>query len=141
MHSTDALTWRINPVLPVSKLIGAVALVVLAGAFGGYNPVRWAMGGIVALGLIGWALRDFITPVRLAADPTGITVVAGLMGRRHLPWSQIERVRVDRRERRGLRTELLEIDAGESLHLFSVHDLGVPPEEVADALTALRTGT
>jgi hypothetical protein len=48
---------------------------------------------------------------------------------------------VDRRERRGLRTELLEIDAGESLHLFSVHDLGVPPEEVADALTALRTGT
>jgi hypothetical protein len=38
----------------------------------------------------------------------------------------------------GLRNELLEIDAGDSLHLFSGHDLGTDPAEVADALNALR---
>jgi hypothetical protein len=141
MLSSDALTWRVNPVLPVAKLIGASALPSLAWAFGGDSEVRWALVCLVTLGLIGWALRDLIVPVRLAADPTGITVVTGLARRRHLAWAQIERVRVDRRERRGLRTELLEIDAGDSLHLFSLHDLGVPPEEVATALTSLRTGT
>jgi hypothetical protein len=141
MLSSDALTWRVNPVLPVAKIVGAVALPTLAWAFGGDSPVRWALVGLVTLGLLGWALRDLIAPVRLAADPTGITVVAGFARRRHLAWTQIERVRVDRRERRGLRTELLEIDAGDSLHLFSLHDLGVPPDEVAAALTTLRTGT
>jgi hypothetical protein len=140
MHSTDAHAWRISPVLPVAKLISAVALLTLAWAFAGDNPVRWALAAVVAAGLAGWALRDLMAPVRLAADGTGITVSAGFAGRRHLPWAQIERVRVDRREHRGLRSEMLEIDAGESLHLFSVHDLGVPPEDVADALTAWRTG-
>jgi hypothetical protein len=140
MHSTDALSWRINPVLPAAKLIGAVGLTSLAWAFGAGNPVRWALAAVVALGLIGWAVRDLIAPVRLAADPTGVTVIAGFARRRHLAWSQIERVRVDRRQRRGLHTELLEIDAGDSLHLFGLHDLGVAPEEVADALTELRTG-
>jgi hypothetical protein len=140
MNSTDALAWRINPVLPAAKLIGAAALTSLAWAFGDGNPVRWVLAGVVVLGLVGWAVRDLVAPVRLAADPNGVTVIAGFARRRHLAWSQIERVRVDRRARRGLHTELLEIDTGESLHLFGLHDLGVPPEEVADALTALRTG-
>ena len=39
----------------------------------------------------------------------------------------------------GLRNQLLEIDTGDSLHLFSVHELGADPEEVAEALNALRT--
>jgi hypothetical protein len=140
MDSTDAFTWRINPLLPAAKLIGAAGLTSLAWAFGSGSPVRWVLAGLVALGLLGWAVRDLVAPVRLAADPTGVTVIVGLARRRHLAWSQIERVRVDRRERHGLHTELLEIDTGDSLHLFSLHDLGAPPEEVADALAALRTG-
>jgi hypothetical protein len=139
MTSADAHTWRINPVLPAAKLIGAVALVSLAWAFGGPNPVQWVLVGVVAAGLAGWAVRDLIAPVRLAADTRGITVIAGYARRRHLPWAQIEHVRVDRREHRGLRSELLEIDAGDSLHLFGRHDLGAPPEDVAAALAALRT--
>ncbi|WP_051167888.1 PH domain-containing protein [Actinoplanes sp. N902-109] len=134
-----AQEWRVRPVLPVTKLLGAVALIVLVAAFGTGDPVQWVLAGAGAAGLAGWALRDLIRPVRLAADETGVTLVAGFAARRHLAWSQIERVRVDRRARRGIRSELLEIDAGESLHLFSVHELGTDPDEVAQALLELRS--
>jgi hypothetical protein len=132
--------WRIKPVLPVTKLLGAVAMVVLVAAFGGKDPVRWVLAVVAALALAGWALRDLIAPVRLAADLDGVTVIAGFAGRRRLPWSQIERVRVDRRDHRGLHSEFLELDAGDHLYLFSVHDLGTEPSEVAAELAALRTG-
>jgi hypothetical protein len=101
--------------------------------------VQWFLAAVVAIALAGWALRDLIAPVRLAADPDGVTVVVGYAGRRRLAWSQIERVRIDRRERLGLRSQLLELDAGDSLYLFSVHDLGADPEEVLGSLLALRS--
>jgi hypothetical protein len=132
--------WRIKPVLPVTKLLGAVALIVLVAAFGEKDPVQWVLALIAAVALTLWALRDLIAPVRLAADPDGVTVVVGFAGRRRLPWAQIERVRVDRRDRRGLRNEFLELDAGDQLYLFSVHELGTEPADVAAELAALRTG-
>ena len=135
------LSWRVRPVLPVTKVLGAVALLVLVAAFGRRDPVQWVLAAAVALALTGWGLRDLLVPVRLTADPEGLTVIEGLASRRRVPWSEIERVRVDRRERLGLRSELLEVDAGESLYLFSAHELGADPEEVAAALTAFtRTG-
>jgi hypothetical protein len=135
------MQWRIKPVLPVTKGMGAVAVVVLAVAFAGRDPVRWALAFVVGAVLAIWALRDLIAPVRLAADAGGITVITGFARRRHLPWAQIERVRVDVSSRRGLRSELLELDAGESIFLFSAHELGVLPEEVATALADLRART
>ena len=132
------MQWRIKPVLPVTKLMGAVAVAVLAFAFAGRDPVRWALAGVVALGLIVWALRDVLRPVRLAADAEGVTVVAGFASRRRLGWAQIERVRVDRRTHRGLRSEMLELDAGDAIYLFSAHELGALPEDVAAALADLR---
>lgn len=138
MASSEPLRWRVDRVVPAAKLAGAATLAALTFAVGRDDPTRWAVAGLVVLALIGWALRDVLAPVRLAADSSGVTVPAGLVGRRHLPWERIERIRVDRRERRGLRSELLEIDAGDSLHLFGVRDLGAPPDEVADALTMLR---
>lgn len=135
----QSLSWRVRPVLPVAKLVGAAALVALAAVFASGDPVRWALGLAGAVGLAGWALRDLIRPVRLAADEEGITVVTGYLARRRLPWSAVERVRVDRRDRRGIHSELLEIDAGDSLHLFNGHELGsADPEEVAAALAGLR---
>jgi hypothetical protein len=133
------MQWRIKPVLPVTKGMGAVAVVVLAVAFAGRDPVRWALSLVVAVVLTVWAARDLIAPVRLAADAAGVTVITGFARRRHLPWAQIERVRVDVSSRRGLRSELLELDAGESIFLFSAHELGALPEEVAAALGDLRT--
>lgn len=135
------MQWRIKPVLPVTKLMGAVAVVVLAAAFAGRDPVRWVLAVVVAVALVIWALRDLLAPVRLAADAGGVTVVTGFAGRRHLPWQQIERVRVDRRTHRGLRSEMLELDAGDALYLFSAHELGALPEEVAATLSDLRTPT
>ena len=133
------MQWRIKPVLPVTKGMGAVAVIVLAVAFAGRDPVRWALAFVVALALAIWLVRDLIAPVRLAADAAGVTVLTGFARRRHLPWDQIERVRVDVSSRRGLRSEMLELDAGESISLFSAHELGALPEEVATALGDLRT--
>ena len=134
------MQWRIKPVLPVTKLMGAVAVVVLAVAFAGRDPVRWALAAIVALALAGWALRDLIAPVRLAADADGVTVLTGFARRRRVPWDRIERVRVDRRTHRGLRSETLELDAGDAIYLFGAHELGALPEDVAAALHDLRVG-
>jgi len=135
------MQWRVKPVLPVTKLMGTVAIVVLAVAFAGNDPIRWAIALIVALGLAVWALRDLLAPVRLAADSTGVTVVAGFARRRHLPWSAVERVRVDRRTHRGLRSETLELDAGDAIYLFSANDLGALPEDVVVTLADLRSGS
>jgi hypothetical protein len=134
-----AQPWRIKPVLPVAKLVGAVALPVLMLAFSQRDGVRWFIAGAAALGLAGWAVRDLIVPVRLAADPDGVTVVVGFARRRRLLWSQIDRVRLDRRQRRGRSAELLEIDVDDSLYLFSEHDLGAAPEDVLAQLEQLRS--
>src|SRR6187549_2679866 len=83
------MQWRIRPVLPVTKLMGAVAVVVLAVAFAGDDPIRWTIAAVAAIALAAWALRDLIAPVRLAADATGVTVITGFARRRHLPWPQI----------------------------------------------------
>jgi hypothetical protein len=135
------LTWRVKPVLPFTKLLGAVAVLILVVAFGRHDPVQWALAVVVPVALIGWALRDVLVPVRLTADPEGLTVVAGIATRRRLPWAEIERVRVDRRTRIGLQSELLEVDAGESIYLFSAHELGAQPDEVATALSELLSRT
>ncbi|WP_433299278.1 PH domain-containing protein [Actinoplanes sp. CA-030573] len=132
------MQWRIRPVLPVTKLMGAVAVVVLAVAFGAGDPIRWAIAVVAAVALTLWAVRDLIAPVRLAADASGVTVVAGFARRRHLPWASIERVRVDRRTHRGLRSEMLELDAGDAIYQLSANDLGALPEDVAVALADLR---
>jgi hypothetical protein len=132
--------WRIRPVVPVAKLLGAVGIVALVLAFGRDDPVQWFLAAVVTIGLAGWALRDLVAPIRLAADPDGVTVVVGFAGRRRLAWPEIERVRLDRRDRLGLRSELLEVDAGDYLYLFGRYDLGAEPEEVLASLQALRSG-
>ncbi|MEV6341959.1 PH domain-containing protein [Actinoplanes sp. NPDC051851] len=132
------MQWRVKPVLPVTKLMGTVAVLVLAAAFAVNDPVRWVLAGLIAAGLAGWALRDVLVPIRLTADHDGVTVVTGFARRRHLPWSAVERVRVERNTRRGLRSELLEIDTGDAVYLFSAHDLGALPEDVVTELSDLR---
>jgi hypothetical protein len=136
----DALTWRVPRKVPAVKLATVAVLLALGILFADGDEVRLVLAAVVAAALALWAARDLIAPVRLAADPSGVTLVAGFAGHRHLAWSQIERVQVDTRPRLGIRTETLEIDAGDSLHLFSEYDLGAPPAEVAAALAPLREG-
>ncbi|MFI6758095.1 PH domain-containing protein [Micromonospora sp. NPDC050417] len=130
--------WRVRPALPAVKVVGAVVLVGLGLLLGGGDPVPIGATVLAAAGLLGWAVRDLVAPVRLALDPTGVTVVRGFAGRRHLDWAEIERIAVDDRPRFGLRTAILELDAGDSLHFFSRYDLDADPGEVAEALRAAR---
>ncbi|RLP93123.1 PH domain-containing protein [Micromonospora sp. BL4] len=130
--------WRVPAGVPLAKLAGAVVLVALGLLLAEGDPVQLTLIGLVVAGLVGWALRDVLAPVRLAVDPAGVVVPQGFAGRRLLPWATVERITVDRRPRLGLTTELLEIDAGESLHLFGRYDLGATPDEVAEALRAVR---
>jgi hypothetical protein len=131
--------WRVRPVLPVLKAVGAL-LFVAAAVLSRSDPVGLTIGVAAALVLAALTLRDLIAAVRLAADPDGVTVATWYAGHHRLAWADIERVSVDRRSRLGIRTELVEIDAGDAIYQFSRSELGAPPDEVVDALAALRTG-
>ena len=130
--------WGVPVTLPVVKLAGAVLLVAAGLLFGDGDTVRPAVATLAAFGLAAWALRDLVAPVRLSLEPGGIAVIDGFAGRRRLDWTEIERIAVDTRPRLGLRTEILEIDTGEALHLFGRYDLGAMPEDVAARLLAAR---
>jgi hypothetical protein len=129
--------WRVDGRLTGMKIAGtvifAIAVLVLRD-----DPLGLGLSAVAALALLAYAVRDLIAPVRLAADADGVTLVAGFARRERLGWDQIERVRVDQRRRLGRVEELLEIDAGEALHLFSSYDLGVPPRDAVRTLDALR---
>ncbi|GAA4963173.1 hypothetical protein HD597_002180 [Nonomuraea thailandensis] len=132
--------WRVRRELAVFKILGALVCAGLAVYWwfeGDFWGVILAVPAAVLVGAMG--LRDVLVPVRLAADPSGITVVHGFAGKRHVPWESIWDIKVDVRRRWGLRSEMLEIDTGDNLHIFSAHDLGASPTEVAAALR--RRGT
>jgi hypothetical protein len=129
--------WRVPPALPVTKFAVALLLAVVA-VLPGAERERLLLAGAAALALGVWGLRDVVAPVRLAADAEGVTVVTGFARRRGLPWGEIERIGVGEHRSLGLRSEVLEIDTGESLHLFSRYDLGTPCDEVEETLRALR---
>ncbi|YCK36734.1 PH domain-containing protein [Actinomadura sp. ATCC 39365] len=127
--------WRVRRELAVFKILGALACAGLAVFWWVAGDVRGVILAVPAAVLVGgMGLRDVLVPVRLSADADGITVVHGFAGRRHVPWTAIEDVTVDVRRRFGLRSEMLEIDTGDHLHVFSAHELGVSPTEVAAEL-------
>jgi hypothetical protein len=138
--AAESQRWRVNPALPGLKFAAAAAFALLGVVFGD-ELIRLVAAFGAAVALVAWAVRDLVVPVRLAADAAGVTVISGYAGRRHLPWRAVERIQVDARQRFGVRTELLEIDAGETLHLFSPYDLGVPPADVAASLQRLRAAS
>jgi len=131
--------WRVPPSLAGLKAAGATLFLFVAVILSG-DSAQLLVAAAAALVLGAMALRDLIAPIRLAADPEGITVVTGFATRRRLAWSQVERIRVDVHRRFGLRSELVEIDIGETLFLFSSYELGAPCDEVVDTLRAIRTG-
>jgi hypothetical protein len=132
------LRWRVSPAFTAIKCAVTVVMALAAVFFADGRPALSA--ALVATVVAGaYALRDLLAPVRLAADPDGVTVVTGYAGHRRLEWAQIERIRIDTRTRAGLRSEFLEIDTGDMLYLLSTYDLNAPPADVADELGRLRT--
>ncbi|GAA0427776.1 hypothetical protein Acor_38060 [Acrocarpospora corrugata] len=127
--------WRVAPSIIVLKAAGALLLAALAVTADGRGLF---LAGIAALGFAGLAVRDLLARVRLTAGPAGITVISGFSGRHHIPWPQLEHIRVDSRSRYGTRMELLELDTGDNVHLFSKFDLGEPVVPVAEVLMRMR---
>jgi hypothetical protein len=130
------VSFRVDARLTAAKVTGAVIFLLLTLAFAG-DLGREFFGGGAAVLLAGYAARDLLVPRRLSADADGITLVAGFAGRRRLAWSEIQRVRVDERRRLGTRSELLEIDTGDQLYLFSGYDLGMPVWQAVRVLAPL----
>jgi hypothetical protein len=133
VEGVDEVRWRVPVRIAIGKLVVAAVLVVLA-AVAATGPWQVGLAALAVAGVVAWALRDLLVPVRLAADGGGVTLVAGIGRRVRLSWSQVDRVRVDTRRR----SKLLEVDTGETLHLFSRYDLDADLEEVARRLEAMR---
>lgn len=129
-----------RPELAALKAAGAVLLAVTA-VLSADDVAFVVLALIAAAALAVFALRDVVAAVRLAADHDGVTVVRGFAGHRHIGWAEVERLQLYESRRYGLTTRMLEIDTGDTVHLFSVHDLGVPPEEAREELRAIRFGT
>jgi hypothetical protein len=123
--------------VPVAKLALAAVLLVATVTFGRDEIAAFlGLGASLGLGIAG--LRDLMVPVRLEADLTGLTVTRGFGRRRHHPWEEIERVRIDDRRRLLGRSTLLEVDVDTTLYFFGRTELGVSPVEVLDEIAALR---
>jgi Bacterial PH domain len=131
-----SLTFRVRSGVITGKFAVAAGFALVA-LFEGFGP-PFVIGVVAAVGIAIYALRDVIGRSRLRADREGLRIATGFGGHRRLAWSEVERLRVDERNRLGTRSELLEIDAGEHLYLLSRFDLGVPPAEALAMIRAIR---
>jgi hypothetical protein len=117
-----------------AKAAGAVILAVAALLVG--DPLARWVGLLAAAVLAVLAARDLALRVRLRVDPEGVELVRGWR-RQRIPWSGIERVHIDEKPQRGIRTALLEFDAGEEIFQFGRYDLGADPLTVLDEVATV----
>jgi hypothetical protein len=138
-HGPDgSVYFRVSTGVIVGKFAVA-ALLALVALTAGRGFSLWL--GLLAAGLVaGYGLRDVLGRERLRASTEGVRVGTGFARHRQLAWSQVDRVRVDQRLRLGVRTDLLELDAGEELFLLSRYDLGAEPRDALAALRAVQPG-
>ncbi|MCW2502303.1 MAG: hypothetical protein JWO79_587 [Actinomycetia bacterium] len=134
-----SLSWRVEPKRVAARATAAAGLAIVTALLA-RDLVTLTVGILAAAAAAGFAIRDVLVPVRLTADTEGVTLLRGVAGRRTIRWRDVERVRVDTRDRLGLRQSALEIDEGHALHLLTAADLGADPHDVAAAITQLRTG-
>lgn len=130
--------WRVRREFTFAKWAGAAGFAVIAVVLLAVDRrgMLLCAGGALLLG--GFAVRDTLAPVRLAADDLGVTVVTGLKSRHLVPWRDVTYIRVERNARYGLRWDMLEIETEENLHTFSSHELGTSCVSVAEELFRLR---
>ena len=115
---------------------GGAVLAAGAAVLAGDAPGR-LLGTVAALVLAGYVVSDLVFRPRLVVSGAGIAVNAPLL-RTRLAWADVERVRVDVRQRFGLRAATLEIDAGATLAVLSRRAIGTDPAEAAKLIGAFR---
>jgi hypothetical protein len=133
------MSWRVERRRTAGRLAAAV-LAVIGTLIVAQDRTQYAAGLALAAAFAAMAARDLLMPVRLSADPEGLTVLTGIASRRRIPWGDIERIHVDTHNRLGRRQVSLEIDERTGLHVLDGGDLGADPHEVAASLSQLRTG-
>ena len=85
--------------------------------------------------LAGYVVTDLVFAPRLVADRAGLKIRTPFT-RADLGWGQVERIQADLRQRHGLRSVTLEIEAGDDLIVLSRRGLGEDPELVAQILSS-----
>ena len=135
-NSVDrAPTASFGPARRLTAATGALALVFGAAAALTADAGGRLLFSLAALVLLVYAVTDLVLWPRVQATFDGVTV-RSFGGTVRLPWTSVTAVRADARERWGLRSVTLEIDAGEHLFVFSRRSLGVQPDQAADLINA-----
>ena len=118
-----------------------LAVVAALIAIFGPDPLGKLLLGIAAVVLAFMALFGTVARPRLRADARGIEV-RGLRGSTRWAWAEVN-VKLSRTRRLGREVYLVELDAENAaqpaLILLGKLDLGADPQDVADALLAMRT--
>jgi hypothetical protein len=130
-----APSCRFGPDRRLTAVTGALTLVAAAAAALSPDPAGRLLFGAAALVTLAYTLSDLIFWPRLTAAADGLLIRTPLT-RARIAWSDVEAVRADARERLGLRSVTLEIDAGERLLVFSRRALGADPATVAGLISA-----
>lgn len=126
---------RFGPDRRLTAATGGLALVFAAAAALTEDAGGRILFAIAALVLLGYAVTDLLLWPRVTATAVEVTVRSP-GGTISLPWGSVRAVRADARQRLGLRSVTLEIDADEHLFVFSRRTLGVQPEAAADLINA-----
>jgi hypothetical protein len=129
------LAWSPPAILVSIGWLAAVGAVVFAVVTD--DRAGQVLVGVAALVAALLALHGTLARPRLAADSGGVTV-RSLTQRREWSWAQVT-VRVVRTRRLGRQVSTLEFDAEDDLVVLGWLDLGTAPEDVAEALSELRT--
>jgi hypothetical protein len=129
---------RFGPDRRLTALTGILAVIAIAvAALASDAAGRLLLAG-AALVLLAYTVTDLVFWPRLTVSADGLLLRTPAT-RGLIPWSEVEAVRADTRQRAGLRSVTLEIDAGQRLVVFSRRALGADPTEVAGLVSAFHS--
>lgn len=137
MDNRTAPTVRFVPDRRFTALAGAGVLVGIVLALLTDDPPGRLLFGVAAVVLAVYAISDLVFSPRLVVSPDGL-VIRSVLTRAAVPWSQVESVQAASRDRLGLRSTTLEIDAGPVLAVFSRRAIGADPDQAAGLIRAFR---
>ena len=132
-----APSLRFGPDRRLTALTGVLAVIAIAAAALASDPAGQLLLAGAALVLLAYTVTDLVFWPRLTVSADGLLVRTPAT-RRLIPWSEVQAVRADTRQRAGLRSVTLEIDAGERLVVFSRRALGADPTDVAGLISAFQ---
>jgi hypothetical protein len=122
-------------------LLAALGAVVALGALVlSHDLPGRVLAGVAVVVLLGYVASDLLFSPRLVVSGDGLVVNAPTL-RARLRWSEVVEVRADSRQRLGLRSTNLEVDAGHTLAVFSKRAIGMDPGAAAQLIRAYRPPT